>query len=86
LLIANLARLIPDSVLHNIMPIFTFMGASDLQRDDAYSFKVVENVSHFAEWVHLSLTFSETMEQIVPIMAQSLKQSASSPLELFQGA
>jgi hypothetical protein len=38
--------LIPDAVLHNIMPIFTFMSASDLQRDDAYSFGVVEKVSH----------------------------------------
>jgi U3 small nucleolar RNA-associated protein 10 len=26
------------------MPIFTFMSASDLQRDDAYSFGVVEKV------------------------------------------
>jgi len=42
---SELARLIPDAVLHNIMPIFTFMGASDFQRDDAYSFGVVEKVS-----------------------------------------
>jgi U3 small nucleolar RNA-associated protein 10 len=45
LVTAELARLIPDSVLHNAMPIFTFMGASDFQRDDAYSFGVVEKVS-----------------------------------------
>jgi hypothetical protein len=29
------------------MPIFTFMSASDLQRDDAYSFGVVEKVYNF---------------------------------------
>lgn len=42
LVAAELARLIPEAVLHNVMPIFTFMGASDFQRDDAYSFGVVE--------------------------------------------
>jgi U3 small nucleolar RNA-associated protein 10 len=44
LVASELARLIPEAVLHNVMPIFTFMGASDLQRDDAYSFGVVEKV------------------------------------------
>ena len=47
LVAAELARLTPTTVLHNIMPIFTFMGASDFQRDDAYSFGVVEKVSIF---------------------------------------
>lgn len=42
---ANLARLTPDSVLHNIMPIFTFMGSNVFHRDDSYSFKVVQSVS-----------------------------------------
>jgi U3 small nucleolar RNA-associated protein 10 len=46
LVAGELARLVPEAVLHNIMPIFTFMGSSDLQRDDAYSFGVVEKVSH----------------------------------------
>ncbi|KIJ18295.1 hypothetical protein PAXINDRAFT_97715, partial [Paxillus involutus ATCC 200175] len=41
LLMANLARLTPDSVLHNIMPIFTFMGSNVFHRDDSYSFRVV---------------------------------------------
>ena len=42
---AKLARLTPDSVLHNIMPIFTFMGSNVIHRDDSYSFKVVQSVS-----------------------------------------
>jgi len=45
---ASLARLTPDSVLHNIMPIFTFMGTNVFHRDDSYSFKVVQNVRRFA--------------------------------------
>jgi len=44
LLISNLTRLAPDSVLHNIMPIFTFMGSNVFHRDDTYSFAVVQKV------------------------------------------
>lgn len=44
LLMANLARLAPDSVLHHVMPVFTFMGSNVFHRDDTYSFKVVQQV------------------------------------------
>lgn len=44
LFIGSLARLVPDAVLHNVMPIFTYMGSSDFQRDDIHSFAVVEKV------------------------------------------
>lgn len=67
LVASELARLIPDAVLHNIMPIFTFMSASDLQRDDAYSFGVVE----------------KTVSRIVPVMTQSLKDKAETKLDLY---
>ncbi|CAK9783229.1 hypothetical protein CC85DRAFT_281973 [Cutaneotrichosporon oleaginosum] len=67
LVASELARLIPDSVLHNVMPIFTFMGSSELQRDDAYSFGVVE----------------KTVERIVPVMTASLKDKATSKHELY---
>ncbi|KAK4685034.1 U3 small nucleolar RNA-associated protein 10, partial [Tremellales sp. Uapishka_1] len=67
LVASELARLIPDAVLHNVMPIFTFMGASDFQRDDAYSFGVVE----------------KTVSRIVPVMTQSLRDKASTKLELY---
>ena len=30
-----------NRVLHNIMPIFTFMGAHLLHQDDQYSFQVI---------------------------------------------
>ncbi|ORY00070.1 hypothetical protein K493DRAFT_312976 [Basidiobolus meristosporus CBS 931.73] len=38
LLMAAIAALYPDRVLHNIMPVFTFMGANVLRQDDNYSF------------------------------------------------
>lgn len=50
------------------MPIFTFMGASDFQRDDAYSFGVVE----------------KTVSRLVPVMARSLQDSDDSTLDLFK--
>ncbi|XP_038070056.1 HEAT repeat-containing protein 1-like [Patiria miniata] len=41
MLLAAAAGLFPDHVLHNIMAIFTFMGAHMLHRDDSYSFQVI---------------------------------------------
>jgi U3 small nucleolar RNA-associated protein 10 len=37
----NLAQLTPDSVRHNIVPIFAFMGSNVFHRDDWYSFKTL---------------------------------------------
>jgi len=83
LVAGELARLVPEAVLHNIMPIFTFMGSSDLQRDDAYSFGVVEKV----EWSYLTVDEAErqTVERIVPVMTRSLRAKSTSKLELYQG-
>ena len=44
LLMSNLTRLAPESVLHNVMPVFTFMGSNVFHRDDSYSFSVVQKV------------------------------------------
>jgi len=44
LLMASLARLAPESVLHNVMPVFTFMGSNVFHRDDTYSFRVIQKV------------------------------------------
>uniref|UniRef100_A0A670XSS6 HEAT repeat-containing protein 1 n=1 Tax=Pseudonaja textilis TaxID=8673 RepID=A0A670XSS6_PSETE len=41
LLLGTAAGMFPDKVLHNIMPIFTFMGANVMRLDDAYSFQVI---------------------------------------------
>lgn len=42
LLLARFARLDAALVLHNIMPIFTFVGLNVLQRDDRFTLSVVE--------------------------------------------
>ncbi|CAL8284634.1 unnamed protein product [Merluccius merluccius] len=41
LLLGAVASIFPEKVLHNIMPIFTFMGASIMRLDDSYSFQVI---------------------------------------------
>ncbi|KAK7078565.1 HEAT repeat-containing protein 1, partial [Halocaridina rubra] len=41
LILALAADIFPESVLHNMMSIFTFMGTSLLRRDDSYSFQVI---------------------------------------------
>ncbi|ETE69404.1 HEAT repeat-containing protein 1, partial [Ophiophagus hannah] len=43
LLLGAAAGMFPDKVLHNIMPIFTFMGANVMRLDDAYSFQAEED-------------------------------------------
>uniref|UniRef100_A0A7N8XJX5 HEAT repeat-containing protein 1 n=1 Tax=Mastacembelus armatus TaxID=205130 RepID=A0A7N8XJX5_9TELE len=42
LLLGTVATIFPEKVLHNIMPIFTFMGANIMRLDDAYSFRVID--------------------------------------------
>lgn len=37
-----LCVVLQEKVLHNIMPIFTFMGANIMRLDDAYSFRVID--------------------------------------------
>ncbi|KAF9451337.1 hypothetical protein P691DRAFT_663457 [Macrolepiota fuliginosa MF-IS2] len=67
LLMASLARLAPESVLHNVMPVFTFMGSNVFHRDDTYSFRVVQ----------------KTIDGIVPVMASSLKNANASSVDLY---
>jgi U3 small nucleolar RNA-associated protein 10 len=57
LLVAGLSVLVPELVLHNIMPIFTFMGASVLRKDDAYSSHVVDQVLPLRSAVSPRLTY-----------------------------
>lgn len=42
LVVAELASLAPETVLHSVMPIFTFMGAHTVRQDDEFSVHVVE--------------------------------------------
>ncbi|GAA5867626.1 hypothetical protein JCM8547_001319 [Rhodosporidiobolus lusitaniae] len=61
LLLAQLGPLVPDQLVHNVIPIFTFMGANVLQRDDAYSLRVVD----------------QTLDNIVPALVKAMQKSAS---------
>ena len=58
LLIASLASIAPEPVLHSVMPIFTFMGSSVLRQDDDYSAHVID----------------QTIEQVIPPLVQSLRR------------
>jgi U3 small nucleolar RNA-associated protein 10 len=58
LLISRLATLAPESVLHSVMPLFTFMSTNTLRQADQYASHVV----------------NMTVESIVPPLAASLKK------------
>ncbi|KZO97606.1 hypothetical protein CALVIDRAFT_536183 [Calocera viscosa TUFC12733] len=68
LTVGSLARLSNESVLHNVMPIFMFMGSTVFQNDDAYSFSVI----------------SKTIDSIVPVMAKSLKEQQTTKFDLYK--
>nr|XP_014340340.1 PREDICTED: HEAT repeat-containing protein 1 [Latimeria chalumnae] len=55
LLLGAAAGMFPDKVLHNIMPIFTFMGANVMRLDDAYSFQVI----------------NKTVQTVIPALIQA---------------
>ena len=44
LLIVTLAEVAPHLILHNVMPIFTYMGATVLRQDDEYSSYLVQQI------------------------------------------
>lgn len=52
LLVAALATLCPDAVLHGVMPIFTFMGANTVRLDNDFSAHVIQ----------------QTIEQVIPAL------------------
>nr|XP_057922061.1 HEAT repeat-containing protein 1 isoform X2 [Doryrhamphus excisus] len=64
LLLGAIANIFPEKVLHNIMPIFTFMGASIMRLDDAYSFRVID----------------KTVQLVIPALIQASGLSEDSPL------
>ncbi|KAK0528893.1 snoRNA-binding rRNA-processing protein utp10 [Tilletia horrida] len=56
-LLNRIATINQELVLHNVMPIFTFVGSSMLQRDDSYSFEIVQ----------------QTLQSIIPAYVQTLR-------------
>ncbi|XP_074642790.1 HEAT repeat-containing protein 1-like [Tubulanus polymorphus] len=66
LLLTVAAALFPSLVLHNIMSIFTFMGANLLRQDDSYSFQVI----------------TKTVETVIPALIEASEKSASETTKL----
>ncbi|KAF9921975.1 HEAT repeat-containing protein 1 [Linnemannia zychae] len=66
LLMAAIASICPDKVLHNIMPVFTFMGANVLRQDDNYSFHVIQ----------------QTLEKIIPPMVAAHRRQSEADQSL----
>uniref|UniRef100_A0A8C5J142 HEAT repeat-containing protein 1 n=1 Tax=Junco hyemalis TaxID=40217 RepID=A0A8C5J142_JUNHY len=70
LLLSAVAGIFPDKVLHNIMPIFTFMGANVLRLDDTYTFQVI----------------NKTVQMVIPALIQAedsdLSESSGSVQEV----
>ncbi|XP_062980420.1 HEAT repeat-containing protein 1 isoform X2 [Elgaria multicarinata webbii] len=62
LLLGAAGGMFPAKVLHNIMPIFTFMGANVLRLDNAYSFQVI----------------NKTVKMVIPALIQAEEDSGSS--------
>ena len=58
LLVASIASVAPELILHSIMPIFTFMGAGIMRTNDDYSLHVVKKVCQPLETRALSIIIS----------------------------
>ncbi|KAI9802060.1 MAG: snoRNA-binding rRNA-processing protein utp10 [Piccolia ochrophora] len=65
LIVSSLADIAPDIILHSVMPIFTFMGATFLRQDDEYSLHVID----------------QTISQVIPPLVQSLRRQNQDPVE-----
>ncbi|PLW39732.1 hypothetical protein PCASD_09629 [Puccinia coronata f. sp. avenae] len=66
LLLADLARLSPELTCQSMMPIFTFVGAHVIQRDDAFSSRVVD----------------KAIQALIPPMVKAASATGSSRIEL----
>lgn len=64
LLIACLAEIAPEVVLHSVMPVFTFMGSSVLRQNDEYSAHVID----------------QTIREVIPPLIASLRQEKGDPV------
>ncbi|KAH3681189.1 hypothetical protein WICPIJ_007884 [Wickerhamomyces pijperi] len=67
LVVAELASLAPETVLHSVMPIFTFMGAHTIRQDDEFSVHIVE----------------ETVVKVIPALVNSSKESKEEEIEFL---
>ncbi|CAO1599487.1 hypothetical protein XANCAGTX0491_003210 [Xanthoria calcicola] len=64
LLVSVLASIVPDLVVHNVMPIFTFMNSGIMKRTDDYSAHIVK----------------QTMDSVIPRLMESLRKRSKDSL------
>ena len=71
LLLSSLAKVVPDAIIHSVMPVFTFMGATTLRQLDEHSVHVID----------------QTIESVIPPLIISLRKQKGGALagtiELF---
>jgi hypothetical protein len=67
LLLATISQHSPEQVLHNIMPLFTFMGTNVTRKDDNYSFYVIE----------------QALSTIMPVLIQSYLEKSDNAQQSF---
>ena len=71
LLLSSLAHVVPEVIIHSVMPVFTFMGTTTLRQSDEYSAHVI----------------NQTIESVIPPLISSLRTQKGGTLagtsELF---
>lgn len=67
LVIAELASLAPEIILHSVMPIFTFMGAHTVRQDDEFSNSALQ----------------QTIAKVIPALAANGSSSLSNEIEFL---
>ena len=67
LYIENILFFFQTRILHNLMPIFTFMGTNLLRHDDSYTFQVI----------------NKTLDTVIPTLLQVLSVFVSSHSSYF---
>jgi U3 small nucleolar RNA-associated protein 10 len=67
LVVSELASLAPETVLHSVMPIFTFMGAHTIRQDDEFSVHIVE----------------QTVVHVIPALINSNKNNKADEAEFL---
>lgn len=67
LVVSELASLAPETVLHSVMPIFTFMGAHTIRQDDEFSVHIVE----------------QTVVHVIPALVNSNKNNKADEVEFL---
>lgn len=81
-----MARFASESIIHTVMPIFTFIDKNVIHRDDEFSFKVVQQVRWDGLWISSLLNRCwQAISNIVPVMVSHLRRNQTTGLDLYIG-